>query len=301
MPTPINPKTLIAIIGATASGKTEVAIAVAKHFNTCVISADSRQFFREMNIGTNKPTAAQLAEVPHHFINNLSITDAYNSGQYERDVLQLLPTLFDAHDVVVLCGGSTLYLSAIFNGIDEMPNTPNNIREQLKADFKEKGLPFLQAQLMQKDPAYFATADTQNPARLMRALEVIATTGKPYSAFRKKEKPTRDFNIIKIGLDVVRDDLYHRINQRCDAMLAAGLLEEVKSLYEFKDLNALQTVGYKEFFDVIDAKTTLETATEKFKQNTRNYAKRQLTWFRKEDGVQWMKGEEVVGYVKTIC
>ena len=272
-------KNLIIIAGPTAVGKTALAVVLAKHYGCPVISADSRQFYKEMSIGTAKPTVAEMQDVPHYFIDHISIQDTYNVGQYERDAIQLIETLFKEHEQLIVVGGSGLYINAIINGVDEFEEIPSLIREGLTKNFEEKGIAYLQEQLKQKDETYYMQVDLNNPQRLMRALEVCIYTHKPFSQFRTNKKKERSFDIFPILINTNREVLYTKINHRVDVMIQQGLMDEVKSLYPFKQLNALNTVGYKELFDVIDGKMPLEEAVNLIKQNTRRYAKRQLTWF----------------------
>jgi tRNA dimethylallyltransferase len=272
-------KNLIVIAGPTAVGKTALSIELAKFYKCPVISADSRQFYKEMSIGTAKPTKEEMQDVPHYFIDNISIHDTYNVGQFERESIDCIETLFKEHEQLILVGGSGLYINAILNGVDEFEEIPAHIREQLIKDFEEKGLIYLQEQLKQKDEVYYNQVDLNNPQRIMRALEVCIHNNKPYSSFRTKEKKQRSFKNINILINTDREALYNRINKRVDIMMQNGLLEEVKSLYPYKHLNALNTVGYKELFDFIDNKCILEEAVNLIKQNSRRYAKRQLTWF----------------------
>ena len=272
-------KNLIVIAGPTAVGKTALSIELAKFYNCPIISADSRQFYKEMSIGTAKPTKEEMQDVPHYFIDNISIHDTYNVGQFERDAIECIDNLFKDHEQLILVGGSGLYINAILNGVDEFEEIPSHIREQLIKDYEEKGLTFLQEQLKLKDEVYYNQVDLNNPQRIMRALEVCIHNNKPYSSFRTKEKKQRPFDSINIIINTDREVLYHRINKRVDIMMQNGLLEEVKSLYPYKHLNALNTVGYKELFDFIDDKCTLEETVNLIKQNSRRYAKRQLTWF----------------------
>lgn len=272
-------KNLIVIAGPTAVGKTALSIELAKFYNCPVISADSRQFYKEMSIGTAKPTVEEMQDIPHYFINNISIHDIYNVGQFEREAIELIESLFKTNDYLILVGGSGLYINAILNGVDEFEEIPAHIREQLIKDYEEKGITYLQKELKLKDEVYYNQVDLNNPQRIMRALEVCIHTQKPYSSFRTKEKKQRSFNTINILINTEREALYSRINKRVDIMMQNGLLEEVKGLYPFKHLNALNTVGYKELFDFIDGKYTLEEAVNLIKQNSRRYAKRQLTWF----------------------
>ncbi len=275
-------KHLIIIAGPTAVGKTALAVDLAKHFACPVISADSRQFFKEMSIGTAKPTPEEMQGVPHEFVAHISIHESYNVGQYERDAVARIEALFRTHDQLILVGGSGLYINAILNGVDEFEEIPAEIREQLRADYAQKGIAYLQDLLKERDPAYHAQVDLNNPQRLMRALEVCLHSGKPYSSFRTKEKKERPFEAIPILINTEREALYERINRRVDAMMASGLLDEVKALYPYKQLNAMNTVGYKELFDFLDGKLSLEEAVVMIKQNTRRYAKRQLTWFNNQ-------------------
>lgn len=272
-------KNLIIIAGPTAVGKTALSIELAKHYNCPVISADSRQFYKEMRIGTAKPSVEEMQGVAHYFIDNISIHDTYNVGQYEREAIDCIGKLFKQHDTIILVGGSGLYINAVMNGVDEFEEIPAEIREQLIKDFEEKGLSFLQEELKSKDEVYYNQVDLNNPQRMMRALEVCMHTKKTYSSFRKKEKKERSFNTINLLINTEREVLYQRVNKRVDKMMEQGLLEEVKNLYPNKHLNALNTVGYKELFDFIDGKITLEEAVHLIKQNSRRYAKRQLTWF----------------------
>jgi tRNA dimethylallyltransferase len=272
-------KNLIVIAGPTAVGKTALSIELAKFYNCPIISADSRQFYKEMSIGTAKPTKEEMQDVPHYFIDNISIHDTYNVGQFEREAIDCIEKLFKDHEQLILVGGSGLYINAVLNGVDEFEEIPAHIREQLIKDYEEKGLIYLQEELKLKDEVYYNQVDLNNPQRIMRALEVCIHNNKPYSSFRTKEKKQRSFDAINILINTEREALYHRINKRVDIMMQNGLLEEVKSLYPYKHLNALNTVGYKELFDYIDNKCTLEEAVNLIKQNSRRYAKRQLTWF----------------------
>ncbi len=287
----MNQKHLIVIAGPTAVGKTNIAIRLAQHFNTEIISADARQFYREMNIGTAKPNEEQLMLIPHHFINFLSINDAYNVGQYEKDVLEKLNQLFEVHDVVILAGGAGLFIKAVTDGLDVLPSADPAIRESLQELFETKGIESLQIKLEDVDPEYYKKVDIQNPVRLIRALEVFYATGKPISSFHIREIADRPFKTIKICLDMEREKLYNIINNRVDKMFEDGLLNEAKALFPFRDLNALQTVGYTELFEYFDNNTDLQSAKEKIKQNTRNYAKRQFTWFRKDKEYVWINAD----------
>ncbi|MCT4581346.1 MAG: tRNA (adenosine(37)-N6)-dimethylallyltransferase MiaA [Flavobacteriales bacterium] len=279
-------KTLIVIVGPTAIGKTALAIELARYFSCEIISADSRQFFKEMAIGTAKPTPEELASAPHHFVDFLSITEKYTAGQFEKDAIQKLDELYQKNDIAVLVGGSGLYVDAVCYGIDEIPSN-EEIRTQLNKELELHGLTPLQEELKEVDPKIWETINQKNPQRIIRALEVFRHTGKPYSFFRKGTKKNRAFETIKIGLDTDRSIVYDRINQRVDLMLENGLLSEVKALVPYQDLNALNTVGYKEYFKYFKREITLDEATALLKKNTRNFAKRQLTWFRKDQTTKW--------------
>lgn len=280
-------KFLISIVGPTAIGKTTLSIKLAKHFNTEIISADSRQFFKEMQIGTAAPNKDELASVNHHFIHHKSITDNYNVGAFEKEGLQCLETLFKTKNVVVMVGGSGLYVDAITKGLDDFPEVDSNIRETLNADLETKGLPYLQEQLKELDITSYNTIAIDNPHRVIRALEICIGTGQPYSSFLNKDKTKRNFKTITIGLTADRTIIYNRINQRVDMMLQAGLLKEVQSLLPFQHLNALNTVGYKELFNYFNGDWNLDFAVSEIKKNTRRFAKRQLTWFKKDDSSLW--------------
>ena len=285
-------KTLIVIAGPTAIGKTAAAILLAQHFNTVILSADSRQFYREMSIGTAKPTPAELAAAKHYFIDSHSVTQPFSVGDFETQGLTLLDQLFKTHDVVILAGGSGLYVKAITEGFDNIPNATEGIREKLNEELKEKGIAHLQEKLKIADPDYYQQVDINNPQRVIRALEVFETTGQPFSSFRKADTNVRLFNIIKIALDMPRELLYSRINQRVDGMMQQGLLNEVKELTPYRHVNALHTVGYSELFDHLDGKIDLDKAIDQIKQNTRRFAKRQLTWFRKDKDFHWIEANE---------
>ena len=287
-------KTLIAIVGPTAVGKTAVSILLAEKLHTEIVSADSRQFYREMEIGTAKPSAEELKKVTHHFINTLYIDDDYSVGNYEIDALQCLEELFKTHDKVLLTGGSGLFVKAVCEGLDKLPSGDKGIREHYENLYKEKGLEPLQIELLDKDRNYFDAVDKQNPRRLIRALEVINLTGKPYSEFRKRKPAERNFEVVKIGLNVDKELLRKRIDQRVDEMLGTGWLEECKRLYPYRHLNSLKTVGYTELFEFIEGKTDWETTVTNIKTNTWHYAKRQLTWFKKDKEIGWFTGEEEV-------
>ncbi|MFN0049878.1 MAG: tRNA (adenosine(37)-N6)-dimethylallyltransferase MiaA [Cytophagales bacterium] len=293
-------KYLIVVCGPTAVGKTSVGIRLARHFNTEVVSADSRQFFAEMSIGTAKPIDAELDLIKHHFIGHISIEQDYNAGKYEADALLKLSELFATKQTVILVGGSGLYINALCNGMDEIPETTASIRNLLNAKYKSEGLQPLLAQLESLDKAYFDEVDHSNHIRIIRALEVCLSTGIPFSSFRKKQKKKRDFEIIKIGLTLKRELLYERINERVNQMLKLGLEDEVKALHSKKELNALQTVGYSELFDYFDRQISFEQAVDLIKQHTRNFAKRQMTWFNKDTDIQWFEPSEIDDIIHFI-
>ncbi|AIP98828.1 tRNA (adenosine(37)-N6)-dimethylallyltransferase MiaA [Ornithobacterium rhinotracheale] len=298
----MNSKNLVVIVGPTAIGKTATAIALAKHFNTEIISSDSRQFFKEMCIGTAVPSPDELSQVKHHFIQQLNIHEDYSVGDFERDAIEFITEYFQKNDFLIMAGGSGLYEKAITQGLDDFPDIPPSVREQLNSDLNEKGLDFLQNELKNKDLAYFEKVDTQNPHRVIRALEVIRHTGKAYSGFLAKNQSKRNFNIIKIGLTLSREEIYDRINRRVDIMIENGLLEEAKNLYKFKNLNALNTVGYKELFHYFDGEISLDFAIEEIKKNTRRFAKRQLTWYRKDENIRWFAPneiEQIIAYINS--
>ncbi len=292
-PYPINNKTLIVIAGPTASGKTAFAIKVAKALNTVILSADSRQFYKEMSIGTAAPTEDELSQAKHYFVHHISIEDKYDVADYEHDAIQLLDELFKTHDAVVMTGGSGLFIDAVCNGIDAMPDVEPEIREKVEKMLAEGGLKALQDEVQRLDPDYYATVDQQNPRRLQRALEVCYQTGKPFSSFRSGNTVQRDFDIKKYAILWDRQELIERIDKRVDMMMEQGLLGEAKSLYPKRHLNALNTVGYKELFAYFDGSCTLEDAIEQIKIHTRQYAKRQMTWLRKDRGYQWIMPEDI--------
>jgi tRNA dimethylallyltransferase len=280
-------KYVIVVGGPTAVGKTAYSIALAKRLKTEIISADSRQIYRQMTIGTAKPDAAELAAVPHHFIDVLNPDTDYSAGQFERDALQLLEKLFDRYQTVVVAGGSGLYVQALCRGMDQMPEIPPHYRETLNREFQERGLPPLLEELHQRDPLYWQQVDRQNPSRIIRALEISRASGQPYSHFRQQAYPQRPFKVIKIGLERPREELYARIDQRMDQMLEGGLLEEARRLYPYRQLNALQTVGYQELFGFLEGQWDWAEAVRLLKRNSRRYAKRQLTWFKKDPEWVW--------------
>ncbi len=280
-------KTCIVIVGPTAVGKTSLAVKVARHFQTKIISADSRQCFKELNIGVAKPSAEELELVEHFFISSHSIHDNVNAAVFEQYALQKINEIFRNNDVAVLVGGTGLYVNAFCNGIDEVPVIDPAIRKEIQANYEWEGLEWLQKQVEKNDPVYFAKGETKNPQRLMRALEVKLSTGRSIMVFQTQQKRKRDFNIIKLGLNLPKEQLYKNINSRVDAMIKAGLVDEVKKLEPYKKLNALQTVGYRELFGHLIGDLSLEDAVEIIKINTRQYAKRQMTWFNKDKEIKW--------------
>lgn len=293
-------KTLIVIAGPTASGKTAFSINLAKALDTVIISADSRQFYKEMSIGTAAPTPDELSQVKHYNVHNISIEDKYDVAEYEKDVLQLLDTLFQEHEYVILTGGSGLFIDAVCNGIDEMPDITAETREKVENLYREGGLRALQNAVQQLDPEYFSIVDQQNPRRLQRALEVCYQTGKSFTSFRQKQTAPRNFNSIKFALLWDRETLNRRIDLRVDMMMEQGLLEEARSLYPMRHLNALNTVGYKELFAYFDGNCTLKEAVEQIKIHTHQYAKRQMTWLHKDERYIWVKPDEMEKVVNLI-
>jgi tRNA dimethylallyltransferase len=296
-------KTVIIVAGPTAVGKTAVAIQLAKFFNTEIISADSRQCFKELNIGVARPSAKELGEVPHHFIASRSIHEQITAATFEKYALQAANELFKKHDVVIMVGGTGLYIKAFCEGLDTIPPIDAGIREKIMREYEWGGLEWLQQQVRERDPAFYATGEIQNPQRLMRALEVVEGTGQSVLSFRKGEKAKRDFEMIKIGLELPRPELHRNIHTRVDQMMEAGLVNEVRSLLPAQNLNALQTVGYTELFDYLNGKVRIETAVEKIKTNTRQYAKRQMTWFRKDKEINWFSPGDIgkiIDFVKHI-
>jgi len=300
-PENLNTKNLIVVVGPTAVGKTDLCVKLAAHYKTEIISADSRQFYREMSIGTAKPTPEEQKGIPHHFVDSHSITEEYNAGAYEQEALQLLEQLYKKHDVVIVTGGSGLYVRALCEGMDEMPETEPAIREQLTRILQTEGLEPLLQKLQELDPVYYSLVDKANQQRVIRALEVSLSSGQPYSSFRKSERVVRPFRIIKIGLTRDRQELYARIDQRMDLMLEQGLLEEAKALYPYRHHNALQTVGYKEIFDYLEGKYDWNEAVRLLKRNSRRYAKRQLTWFTKHpDEYTWFHPQQLPDIIRFI-
>lgn len=281
-------KTVYIICGPTAVGKTAIAISLAQYLNTAIISADSRQCYKEMTIGTAKPAADELQAVKHYFINSHSVVNNLTAADYETLALGYLNEIFAAANTAVVCGGTGLYIKALCEGLDEMPAVNDAIAAEVQQQYDAHGITWLQQTVREEDPAFFAVGEVQNPARLLRALTFKRSTGESITSFRKGAAKQRSFNMVKIGLELPREELYNRINHRVDMMMAAGLLDEVRELYPLRKLKNLQTVGYAELFDFIDGQCTLAEAVEKIKQNTRHYAKRQMTWFKKDKEVRWL-------------
>ena len=291
-------KTLLLILGPTGVGKTELSLRVAEHFRSPILSCDSRQIYREIPIGTAAPTAEEQARVQHYFIATRSLEEDYNAGQYERDALSLLDDLFQTHDVVVMTGGSMLYADAVCNGLDDLPSVPAEIRRKVQQAYEQQGLIWLQAEVQRLDPDYWNEVDQANPARLMHCIELCLTTGRPYSTLRTQTTKQRPFRILKIGLERPRAELYERINARVLQMIEDGLETEARAVYPKRQLNSLQTVGYRELFAYMDGEYDLPRAIELIQQNTRHYAKRQMTWFRRDDTIHWLQANE--DYEKNI-
>jgi len=293
-------KFLIVILGPTGIGKTDVSIDIALRLNTEIISADSRQFYKEMKIGTAVPDDFQLSKVKHHFIRFLTVKDYYSSSCFERDVLGMLKPLFEQNDTVLMTGGSAMYIDAVCHGIDDIPDTDPVIREKYINIFREEGIESLRVALKLLDPEHYNRVDLKNHKRITRALEICESAGRPYSSFLTKNKVERNFNIIKIGLEMGREELYKRINKRVDSMVEKGLEEEARQLFDFRDLNALKSVGYTEFFDFFKGKISREKAIELIKRNSRRFAKRQMTWWSKDHEIRWFRPENLEGIIKYI-
>jgi len=293
-------KKLVVLVGPTAVGKTAVAIELANYFSTEIISADSRQIYRELNIGTAKPLETDLARVRHHFINSHSIHDEYDAAQFGRDALKLIHTLFERYDHLILCGGSGLYIKAVCEGFDDIPEISATIREKLMEEYERHGIIILQEKMKALDPLHFQNIDPQNPHRLIRALEVLEGTGKSIASFQRRNKLEHSFSMIKLGLELPREVLFERIDRRMDVMIADGLFEEAESLYVLRNLNALQTVGYQEIFDFMDEKYDKEEAVRLLKRNSRRYAKRQLTWFKRDHEIHWTTPDKIDEMIDEI-
>ena len=296
----IEKKLLVVLCGPTASGKTIVAVELAKFLKTEIISADSRQFYEDMKIGTAYPSESQLAEVPHHFVGHLLVTDSYNVSRFEKDALDRLDVLFNTYPVVILTGGSGLYIHAVCQGMDVLPDPDPHLRAELKEILAGKGIQALQEKLLGLDPIYYQTVDLNNASRLIRALEICITTGLPYSSLRSQKPRQRPFKVLKIGLELPREELNKRIDERVDRMLADGWLDEARDLYKFRDCNALNTLGYKEIFEHFAEKMRYSEAIEKIKTNTRRYAKRQMTWFRKDKEIHWFSPDHISSILELI-
>ncbi len=297
---PLN-KTLLVILGPTGVGKTNISLRLAEHFDCPIISSDSRQFYRELKIGTAAPTETELQRVKHYFIGSHSIFDEYNAGQYEQDTITLLDKLFKEKDVVMLVGGSMMYIDAVCNGMDDIPTVDAVTREFWLSQFSNKGLEFIQNELKQLDPKHYQQVDFQNPKRILHALEICSMTGKPYSDLRTGERKKRNFNIVKIGLNRPRPELYERINNRVDEMITDGLLKEAEQFYPHKNLNTLNTVGYKEIYEYMDGNWSLDFAINMIKQDSRRYAKRQLTWFNRDKEIKWFTPDNEEDILKCIA
>lgn len=291
-------KTLLLILGPTGVGKTELSLRVAEHFGSPILSCDSRQVFRPIPIGTAAPTAEEQARVKHYFIATRELEEDYNAGQYERDAIALMEELFRTHDTLVMTGGSMLYADAVCNGLDDLPSVPETIRAQVQQAYETQGLAWLQSEVQRLDPAYWYIVDQQNPARLIHCIEISLATGQPYSSLRTNTRKNRPFRILKIGLERPREELYDRINRRVEQMIADCLVEEAKAVYPLRHLNSLQTVGYRELFAHFDGEYDLERAIELIQQNSRHYAKRQMTWFRRDKDIHWLNANET--YEKNI-
>lgn len=296
----VNNKKLIVLTGPTAVGKTKEAINLAKALNTEIISADSRQFYKELNIGVATPSKEELEEVKHHFIGHISIHNNYNVGLFEKDTLERIELLFKTYETIVLTGGSGMYIDVVCNGMDSLPDVDIEIRNELNRIFKEEGISVLQEELREKDIEYYNIVDTKNHIRLIRALEVIRQTGKTFSFYRTNKKTQRDFQIFKFALQRERSELIERIDKRVDLMIESGLLEEAKEVYPYKNLSALNTVGYKELFKYFEGEISLENAIEDIKTNTRRYAKRQMTWFRKDKEYIWLDAKNPINWKEVL-
>ena len=292
-------KKLFVILGPTASGKTSLSIRLASKLKTEIISCDSRQFYKELKIGSAPPSAEELKKTKHHFIQHLSVKDNYNIGKYEEDALNKISSLFKKYNNLILIGGSGLYIDAICKGLDDIPQTPQKIRDRINNEFLEKGINWLQKKVKEIDIDFYQKSDTNNPQRLKRCLEIHANTGKKISSFYNKKKPKRDFKIIKIGITTDREILYDRINKRVDQMIKNGLVDEAKGLFQYQKFNALNTVGYKELFDFFNKKSDKETAVKEIKKNSRRLAKRQITWFKRDKQINWFsleKEDEIIKF-----
>ena len=297
-------KKLIVILGPTGVGKTSLCLHIAKEYNVPVINADSRQMFKELPIGTAAPTTKEQEQAKHYFVGNLTVDKYYNASMFENDVLSLLDILFKQQDIALMSGGSMMYIDAVCNGIDDIPTVDTQIRQRLKERYEQEGLESIIQELRQLDPEYYNIVDKKNPKRVIHALEICLSTGKSYSSFRHNVRKTRPFQIIKIGLTRNREELYSRIDQRVDEMISNGLLKEAANMYPQRNLNALNTVGYKELFDYIDGKTDLQEAIFKIKSNTHKYCRKQLTWFKRDPEIKWFTPEnveEIINYINSFA
>lgn len=295
-------KTLIVLIGPTGVGKTDLSIKIAGKYNSPIISADSRQLYSELRIGTAAPAEEYLKRVKHYFVGTLKLTDYYSAAQYESDVISLLEELFKENDTILLTGGSMMYIDAICKGIDDIPTVDNDTRQMMMEKYEKEGLERLCAELKLLDPEYYSIVDLKNPKRVIHALEICYMTGKTYTSFRTGNKKQRPFDIIKIGLCREREELYERINRRVDIMINDGLVDEVKSVYQYRNLNSLNTVGYKEIIQYLDGNCTLDFAIEKIKQNSRIYSRKQMTWFKRDNEITWLhpdNEEEIMNFIES--
>lgn len=290
------------IFGPTGVGKTDLSIDIAEYYNAEIFSCDSRQVYKELNVGVARPSIDQLDKIKHHFIGNVSVTEHYSINKYENDIIHKLDNYFLSNDIAVLCGGSGLYIDAVCNGVDEMPDHDDNIRKEVTDFYEKNGIEAIRFELKKVDPEYYRKVDLKNPQRIMRALEMYRITGRPFSEFRKNKKVSRNFNILKIGINLDREVLYERINCRVDKMRNDGLKQEAEKLYEHKGLVALKTIGYRELFDAVESKISFDEAFELIKKNTRNYARRQLTWFRRYEDTEWFSPfdkENIIKYINS--
>ncbi|MBM6865276.1 tRNA (adenosine(37)-N6)-dimethylallyltransferase MiaA [Bacteroides caecigallinarum] len=297
-----NGKTLIVLIGPTGIGKTDLSIRIAEKYNSPIISADSRQLYSELKIGTAAPSEEYLKKIKHYFVGTLKLTDYYSAAQYESDVMELLDALFKNHDTILLTGGSMMYIDAICKGIDDIPTVDNETRRMMMEKYENEGLERLCSELKLLDPKYYSIVDLKNPKRVIHALEICYMTGKTYTSFRTGNKKQRPFNILKIGLSRDRDELYERINRRVDIMISEGLIDEVKSVYKYKELNSLNTVGYKEIIQYLDGNWTLDYAIDKIKQNSRIYSRKQMTWFKRDNEINWFNPdneEDIMEFIES--
>ncbi len=295
-------KTLIVIVGPTGVGKTELCLKVAEAFGTVIVNADSRQIFKEIPVGTAAPTIAERRRIRHYFVGNLHIDQYYNASMFENDVIALLDTLFKEKDYVIMSGGSMMYVDAVCNGIDDIPTVDTATRSKVMREYEEKGLDYICGRLEELDPEYYSVVDKRNPKRVIHAVEICLSTGRTYTSFRVNAKKDRPFNIIKVGLTLDREQLYERIDGRVDRMVADGLIQEAEKMYPYRNLNSLNTVGYKELFDYFDGKCTLEEAVFRIKCDTHKYCRKQLTWFKRDKDIHWFSPnnvEEIINYIRS--